>query len=191
MVADPRWLELLKSTGGQAGAVAFACAGFLYAAHREWIPPLDAWMVHAAVIGLLLGGGLALVALASTFNKLFSIRNYVLWLVEKHLQRKRTREYIPHMTETEQNVIGYLLKHNQKAFTGAFDGGYAVTLISRGIVVRAMRYDQQASENDVPYEIPDHVWEVLIAHKDKITYKPDYARGGVETHPWRVHWMAR
>jgi hypothetical protein len=51
-------------------------------------------------------------------------------------------------------------------FTGATDGGYAVTLISRGFVVRAMNPGQQALAEDVPWAIPDHVWEMLVRNKE-------------------------
>jgi hypothetical protein len=40
----------------------------------------------------------------------------------------------------------------------------------------------------VPFEVPMHIWEVLVKHKDKfLPYRPE--RGG--GHPWRVHWMER
>lgn len=49
MAADPRWLEILKASGGQAFALSGACGAILLAAHLEWIPPLEPWMVQAAV----------------------------------------------------------------------------------------------------------------------------------------------
>ena len=37
------------------------------------------------------------------------------------------------MTDKERQIIGYLLRYRQKSFTCASDGGYANTLVSRGI----------------------------------------------------------
>jgi hypothetical protein len=104
--------------------------------------------------------------------------------VELHIQRRDAERYIPFMTEKEKQIIGYLLKHNQKTFTAAVDGGYAVTLIARGIIVRQMAPGQQALEQDVPMGVPEHIWEVLQNHKDEFPYKPDIHRG-VEAYPWR------
>ena len=126
---------------------------------------------------------LAAVSFVSALYRNFPVVNWLSYRLDKRRKMKWVEAYIPHMTEREKNIIGYLLKNNQKMFTGAADGGYAVTLISRGIVVRAMRSGQQASVFDVPYMIPDDIWDVLIRHKDKITYKPRM-KGGVEVHPW-------
>ena len=52
-------------------------------------------------------------------------------------------------------------------FTAEADGGYAVTLISRGIVVRAMIGGQQAAHDDVPFAVPDELWAVLQENKDR------------------------
>ena len=71
------------------------------------------------------------------------------------------REYIPHMTRNEKRIIGYLIHHNDKMFTGAVDGGYAVTLISRKIVVRALQGGQAFDAEDTPFAIPDDVGRFL------------------------------
>lgn len=184
MVADPRWLEILKSSGGQAAAVAAACVLFLLADRHGWMPKAEPWMIHAATFGLLLGGALAVVALASAANKFFPVKKWILHWIKIRRERKWAEEYLPHMTRLEQNIVGYLLKHNQTIFTGAIDGGHAQTLIARGIIARAARPGQHFAADDVPYAIPDHIWEVLVANKDKITYVPDM-RGNVEVYPWR------
>jgi len=93
------------------------------------------------------------------------------------------------MTLREKTIIGYLLHHNQKMFTGADDGGYAITLISRKIVVRALQGGQVFYGEQTPYAIPDNIWDVLVAHKDQFPYDPPKEKP--EVHPWRVSWMAR
>jgi hypothetical protein len=56
--------------------------------------------------------------------------------------------------------------------------------------VRAMNPGQSASSEDVPMAVPEHVWDMLVRHKNEFPYKPP-PKGEVETHPWRVHWMIR
>jgi hypothetical protein len=96
-------------------------------------------------------------------------------------------EYIAYMTEKDREIIAYLLHHNQRMFTAASDGGHARLLISRGIVRMAVRHGQHVDLEDVPFEIPKHVWEVLVRNKDKFVYDAD----DDTPYPWRVHWMER
>jgi hypothetical protein len=83
------------------------------------------------------------------------------------------------------------LAKNQKMFTCASDGGYATTLISQGMLVRAVRSGQVFAMDDMPVAVPDHIWAVLLAHKEQFPYKPERGEHGVEVHPWRVPWMLR
>ena len=72
-------------------------------------------------------------------------------------------------------------------FTAASDGGYAATLLSRGIICVAVRGGQHVDMLDVPMVVPDHVWDVLMQHKDQFPYKPQRSgRRDGEVHPWRV-----
>ncbi|GFE72634.1 hypothetical protein NTCA1_02830 [Novosphingobium sp. TCA1] len=101
-------------------------------------------------------------------------------------RRKAVQAYIPHMSEDDRVIIGYLLERNQKTFDCAVDGGYAVSLISRGIIVSAARRGQLLDMERVPMKIPDDVWEVLSENRDAFPAKFEGTM-----HPWRVHWMAR
>ncbi len=92
------------------------------------------------------------------------------------------------MTEEERKIIAYLLAHNQKTFTAAADGGYAATLLSRGIVIVHAQHGQQINMEDVPMTIPDYLWDVLVQNKDRFPYN---AREEDEAYPWRVSWMLR
>ncbi len=184
MAADPRWLEVLKASGGQAAAVSSACGAFLLAARFNLMPTPEAWMTQGAVFGLVLFGGLALVSFLGAINNFFSLKRYILHRVRLHLQRKDAERYIPYMTEKEKIIIGYLLRYNQKTFTAAINGGHAATLISRGIIVTQMVGGQQASQMDVPMGTTDHIWEVLERHRNLFPHKPEMNRG-TEVHPWR------
>lgn len=78
---DPRWLEVLKASGWQTVALAAAFALFSFASHRDWIPPLDAWMVQAATLGLLLFGCLAFTSFISAALKFFPIHKWAMhWI---------------------------------------------------------------------------------------------------------------
>lgn len=173
---DPKWLEILKSSGGQSTAAATACGSLLLIAHWGWLPPLDPWMVIAATFGLLLFGCLAIVAL---YN-IVPIHKWIVDYINDIHARRDIGNYIPYMTAQERRIIGYLIAHNQKQFAGEDDGGYAATLIARGIVISALQSGpiQVISTNNVPMRIPDLIWDVLIAHKDHF---PD---PGLQVPPW-------
>ena len=116
------------------------------------------------------------------------------WIVKKagqYIKRrnhwKTIENYIPHMTDKEREIIAYLLNKNQKTFTCAADGGYANTLMSRGIVVVAMRWGHIFDEERMPVTIPDKVWNILVKHKNCFPYKPTDEKA----HPWRISWMVR
>lgn len=100
--------------------------------------------------------------------------------VEEHLA-----EEIETLTKREREIIAYLLHHNQRMFTCAVDGGHASTLISRGIVRRALRPGQVFDADDMPVEIPMEVWRFLKTRVSAFPYDGD----GDEGHPWRRHWM--
>ena len=183
MIPNLKWLvEIIKSGVRITTGIAVACGLFLLLARWGWLPPLEPWMILIATSGLLLCGSLAAVAILSAIpiQKWISI----------HKQKRAVRDYIPQMTERERKIISYLLAKNQKMFTGAEDGGYASTLISRGIVVYALRHGQTYSRVHTPFAIPDHIWSVLLEHKKEFPYKPP-PPGETEVHPWSIHWMAR
>ena len=76
--------------------------------------------------------------------------------LEEHL-----REEIETLSETERKILAYLLHHNQRMFTCDVDGGHASTLMSRGIVRRALRPGQAFAADDMPVEVPLPIWRWL------------------------------
>jgi hypothetical protein len=178
--------DILKASATQALALAVACAAILYLSKTGLLPPLEPWMtLVAAFVGifasalwlaLMIGGALKLIDIQSRWSR---------WQRRK-ARRKAVADYIPHMTDDERNIIGFLLERNQKAFDCAADGGLAATLIGRGIVVSTLRSGQVFDMERVPMTVPDDVWEVLVAHKEQF---PAKYKG--TAHPWRVPWMAR
>jgi hypothetical protein len=117
MTLDPRWLEILKASGWQMAALAAACGVFLLIAHWGWLPPLDPWMIPLAAIGFLIFGFLTVASAISATLKFFPVQTWLLhWI---YRAKRAVREYIPHMTEQERTIVGYLLAKNQKMFTAA------------------------------------------------------------------------
>jgi len=183
MVHDFKWIvEIIKSGGKITTSIAIACGFFLLVAHMGWLPPIELWMILLAIIGLMLFGSLAVVAILGDIP----IKKWI----NTYKQKRAIREYIPHMTDRERKIISYLLAKNQKMFTGNEDGGYANTLISQGIIVCALRPGQPYSVVDTPFAIPDHIWSVLMKHKKDFPYMPPPPGENV-VHPWRIPWMAR
>jgi hypothetical protein len=72
MTPDPKWLEILKASGGQSASLAVACGVFLLVAHLGWIPEPYPWMVQAAVFVLILSGMLAITSFITAFPKINS-----------------------------------------------------------------------------------------------------------------------
>ena len=169
MTPDSRWLEILKASGWQTAAIAAACALFLFAANRGLLPPLDPWMVQLAALAFLVCGFLALASFISATLKFFPIQTWVVHWVNIHRGKKAVRDYIPHMTPQERAIIAYLLAKNQKMFTTEGDGGYAKTLISRRIVVRALAPNQMFDMLSMPVAIPGSRLEGLSEAQRQIS----------------------
>lgn len=102
--------------------------------------------------------------------------------VEEHLA-----EEIETLSKKEHEIIAYLLHHKQRLFTCEADGGNAATLISRGIVRRALTSGQVFAYEDMPVEVPLEVWRFLRANVDKFPYDGD----DDDPYPWRKDWAER
>jgi Super-infection exclusion protein B len=188
MMPDPRWLEILKASGWQMAAIAAACGLFLLVVHWGWVPPLDAWVIQLVTFAFLLFGLLAIAGLISATLAVFPLHKWVRHWIDIRREKGSVRDYIPHMTEREREIIAYLLNKNEKTFTAESDGGYAATLVSRGIVRIPTCGGQRIDPLDVPMIIPDHVWAVLIQHKEQFPYRARM-KGSVEIRPWRKRFL--
>jgi hypothetical protein len=164
---DPKWLEILKASGWQTAALAVAFGLTLWLSASGGMPPLDAWAVQVLTLALTICALLTVASLASEVIKLFPIHVWLARELVRRREQRAVREYIPHMTPKEREIVGYLLSKNQKTFTCNQDGGYAATLISRGLIVRALRGGQVFDAFAMPAMVPDHVWQVLKENEDQ------------------------
>jgi hypothetical protein len=114
-----------------------------------------------------------------------SIRRALLATVDTRQEKIRIENAIPQLNPKEREIIGCLLGTNQRMFTNTPDGGYANTLVSKKIVVLALRPGQTFPYWETPFEVPEHVWKILLEHKAKFPYVA--TKDGEEPHPWRIH----
>ena len=186
---DSKWLEILKASGWQTLALTIAFGLFIYLVNKGVIPTNnDPLWIALPTLGFLICGFLALARIGSAIDPATHIR---IWRHKKRT-RDKLKKFIPFMTEKDKEIIGYLLRHNQKVFTYDDTGGYAGSLISKGFirVVTSPYYNQAFDNFGVTFEIPDHLWEVLETHRDKFPYSPS-PNNETEPYPWAIPWMAR
>jgi len=188
--ADPRWLEIIKASGWQTAALSGAAALLLYGSNHKWFQP-EPWIIETAIVVLVVAACLTLASIGSAAVK--GSKGPRTWLVRRWTIRQikhQVAKGIPQMTDKEREIIAYLLTKNQSMFTCTPDGGHANTLISKGIVVRALLPGQAYTEIDVPFRVPDYIWDVLLKHKADFPFTPPKP-GETQPYPWRVHWMLR
>lgn len=189
MTVDWKWLDsFLKASGPKSAAIAFACGVFLLIAHWQWIPPLDAWVVQAVAFVFLLTLALTFASIGTALNSVFRPREWFVHAFTIRREKQMVRDYIPYMNERERGIIGYLLARNQKTFEADSDGGRAASLLSHGIVRIPAKPGQHFDMQNVPMRIPDHMWDVLVEHKDAFPLATQEVDED-EPHPWRRHWM--
>lgn len=161
----PDWskaLEFLKLGCGKTAAIAIAAFLLLLANRQGLVPPLDAWAVQLTTAVFLLCGMLTLVAIGAGFLNLLAIPwgKFKDWLLIRKSKRL-FREYVPHLSERERIIFGYLLHHNMRAFTADHDWGYAAKLIALKFIWYIGAPGQSFDADKCPMEIPKHVWDVL------------------------------
>jgi hypothetical protein len=189
MWPDPKWLEVLKSGGWTFTGLAVGCAVLTYLNRAGYIE-LHPYAGQAFIVGGVLSFFLALAALADVLQRAskLPVAKIARWRARR-AERKLFEGYIPHFTERERQIFGYLIAKNQRVFTADSDGGYAATLLSMGFVRIIAHPGQHVDPFAVPMGIPDPVWDALIEHKDAFPYTPEYwhdRSGRVEAHPWRI-----
>ena len=165
------WLNVLKASAWQYVCLALACAALLFGNRQGWLP-VDLDPTYQQLV-LLAGFACAALWIASIGSALTTGMRAPWNALRRRralqVHAKEFRDYIPHMTRESRAVIAQLLHENHKDFTGAVDGGYAATLIGRGFVVLSSRPGQLLDYEDVPFKIPDHIWNVALEQKGAIS----------------------
>ncbi len=188
MTPDPRWLEILKASSWQLGAISIGLAAFWLMLHFGVLPPIEAtWVVYGVPLAFLVCGGMSLAGLFEHLSKFLSSalakrRERIDLAATIEHEKSELAQYIPFMTEQEKAIIGYLLEKRQKVFTAETDASGANTLYARRFVRLAMKGSQPVDPLAVPFHIPDHLWLVLEENKD--TFPTGLANS--ERPPWRT-----
>jgi hypothetical protein len=191
---DPsKWTEAFKVALGTGGwyklAVTIAAGLYWTAAHFDYLPDAQPWELRLSAALFLFFGLLTAANLATALNTFLRPGAWILRQMRLHRAKRAVRDYIPYMTEQEKKIVAYLLAKNQKMFGADRDGGYAATLLSRGIIRVAAQQGQYVDISDVPMEVPDYAWKVLLQHRDQFPYNS--RNEDREAYPWRIPWMLR
>ncbi|MBL9049142.1 MAG: super-infection exclusion protein B [Tabrizicola sp.] len=186
---DPRWLEILKASGWQLFAIAFALSSFWFLLYLEYLPPIDSpWVVYGLPLAILVSVGLSLVSLLEFVSRKVGAQiaeNTKKKRVLKDIENKRQRfqSYLPHLTETELRILRYLFQQNQKTFVADVTADLASTLYNQGFVTLAVLPGQQVSVLSSTFTVPDYVWDVMVENR-KMFDKPKIELGYRNKRPW-------
>lgn len=184
-----RLVELLKASGWQSGMIAFACCAYLFLEQREFIPtPPSEWVVTCVWMLLLLTTGLAIAPFCAWLQRHFEAIAKKRELANKRLaaQSKFVSD-IQFMSHRERIIFGYLLKRGTNTFYAEQSGGHAANLIGKGYVQLNAVPGQSFEMWNMPLKVPDHIWEMVLAHRDEFPYEPVYLDkyDREEIEPWR------
>ncbi|MBZ9984755.1 hypothetical protein LB521_26855 [Mesorhizobium sp. BR-1-1-8] len=187
-------LEYLKTAAWQTTTIAIATALFLYLSRTGSLPALDPLPSLVAWVLLFLSAALSVAAIGQSAQRGVE----ALWkLFLKRRARLKAeqsfRAYEPFLSETERQILGYLLNYKLKTFVGDQDGGYAGTLIARGTIRYVGVPGQSFDLDKCPLAVPDFVWKVMEEMPEKFPHTPVFSEGRpkVEVEPWRIPWQLR
>ncbi|MCY1126172.1 hypothetical protein OU426_04835 [Frigidibacter sp. RF13] len=185
---DAKWLELLKASGWQLGALSLSLAAFWALIKFGVLPAIDMpLIVYGLPLAVLVTGFLALFGaaeqgagvLAEKRRKAVAERDQ-----QKKLQNQKDElaAYLPFLTDREKRILGYLLHNSQKTFTAHIDGDLAASLYNRGFVKLLAKPGQHVSQIHASFGVPDHLWEVLEANKK--CFPKDLKQPVGRSRPW-------
>jgi Super-infection exclusion protein B len=183
------WLNtvraVLDASVWKTAALSVAAGLILYGNAKRWFPVVfDAWIIEILIVA---GVVCACLSLTTLIPNTFSLMKRAdVWNVRR--AKRLVADSIPQLSSKEREIISYLLHQNQRMFETTPDAGYASTLVSKGIVVCAVRPGQQVRGYGVPFEVPKHVWDALVAHKAEFA---DDLPGQSPAFPWAIPWQLR
>jgi hypothetical protein len=193
---DAKWLSaIIEASGPKTTALALASAAVVFGRRYDvlGLSDLPRLVVQVATVTMILFGSLSLIStVVASWRAGHAGVSSV--LAERRKRRSReaaeqaVRDYLPHLTEKERQIIGFLLAKNQKTFTATPDGGYARTLLARRLVLIIGQPGHEFDYYNVPMAVPDHVWKIFEENSDQFPYRPEYRGDGrrkTEVAPWR------
>ena len=184
-----KWFDVLKASAWQYLWLFVACAALLLFDSWGMLPvALEATAKQIVEIAAVIFAALWLASISSSLTTVAKIPWGTIrrWLALR-AHAKAFCDYIPHMTPESRAVFAQLLHDNHKDFSADEDGGHAATLIGRRFVVPCLTHGQVYDRTDMPFEVPDHIWKVAVAHRNDFPFK----RNPMGADAWRVHWATR
>jgi hypothetical protein len=185
------WINALRAvldaSVWKTAALSVAAGLILYGNARRWFPVVfDAWIIKILIVVVV---ACACLSLSALIPNIFSIvKRADVWNVCR--AKRLVSDSIPQLTAKEREIISYLLHQNQRMFEATPDAGYASTLVSKGIVVCALRPGQQVRGDGVPFEVPKHIWDALVRHEAEFAH--DLPKPGQRpAFPWAIPWELR
>lgn len=130
-----KFVDVLKASGWQTGAIALAAGLFLYLSKVGLLPPLEPWMLLIGWVIVFAFGALSAASLATACQN--GVKAGWDWWQRRQARAAAERRFvedIPTLTEDERQILGYLRHHRIRTFDSDIDGGYACTLLSKGYV---------------------------------------------------------
>jgi hypothetical protein len=168
--------------------IGFACAAaiLLYLHETNRVTVSTAVFVSALVVFLLCGCLAVTSLVAAAWSATKGLREGVARSFSTRREKRRIESELSFLAPGERTILSHLLANNQRVFEVLPDGEEAATLITKGLVVYPKRRPL-AFHRDIVVEIPPHVWEVLVRHKNEFPHQNQESVAD----PWRTHWMAR
>lgn len=146
------------------------------------IPPT---VTAVAKVGLVVFGCLSGVSiLAAAWRSVEWTWGIVSKRVAKTKYRKAAEKSLDDLTKRERDILAFLVTKGERHFTTDVDGGYAASLIGRGLIHRALRPGQAFSQLSTPFSVDDDVWEALQKRKDEFKHPAPDGRPPYVDSPW-------
>jgi hypothetical protein len=174
---DMGWLSAaLKVAAWRAAAVATACAILFFLRPFE-IP--EEWIWVIGLVGLVSASITAFSLIEALWLMATRFDRWFWAFIETKRKQRTVLRDLDTLSQEEREIFGYLLAHNQRSFSGAIDGGYANTLIAKGLIAYG---GGTATDQDCAFVVPAFVWKALLRRKEQ------FPKPSTDVHPWRRPW---
>ncbi len=165
---DLKWLtEIFRLSGWQIFALTLAAA-IVYFGPTIGISPLDelpTWSKQIALVALIVYGSLAMTAVfqAATKPLISALRSAFNWLTRMG-QRVRAVLLLNGLSQGETEILRYLVTANEQAILVYLTDANVDALFKKGLLTYGTYW---GSGEYSAYRVPDEVWNVLQARKER------------------------
>ena len=174
------FLKALDIRGRSAATVCLAAVALYVMADREifHLQDLPAWTRGVYVV-------VAIAALAISASKFWDWSDAQLSTRRKERAEKKALEdqraevigFLESISDTEREILSYLVQKNQQSFVCSEESAVVATLVHKHLVVAAK--DGPFDMDAWPHMVPNHVWQELQRRKDEFN-----TAGLQEAPPW-------